>query len=77
MSNFEKYKKVFSDTFEIDIKKVEKLEYQSIDNWDSIGHMTLMSSLESEFSITLDTDDIIDFSSFKKGMQILKKYKVN
>jgi acyl carrier protein len=76
MSNFEKYKKVFSDTFEIDIKKVEKLEYQSIDNWDSIGHMTLMSSLESEFSITLDTDDIIDFSSFKKGKEILGKYKI-
>lgn len=76
MSNFEKYKKVFSDTFEIDIKKVEKLEYQSIDNWDSIGHMTLMSSLESEFSITLDTDDIIDFSSFKKGKEILSKYKI-
>ena len=38
--------------------------------------MTLMSSLESEFSITLDTDDIIDFSSFKKGKEILGKYKI-
>tara|TARA_B100000035_G_C20934822_1_gene524748 strand:+ start:300 stop:536 length:237 start_codon:yes stop_codon:yes gene_type:complete len=76
MSNLEKYKKAFSETFEIDIKEVEKLEYQSIDNWDSIGHMTLMSNLENEFSITLDTDDIIDFSSFKKGKEILMKYKV-
>ena len=76
MSNLEKYKKAFSETFEIDIKEVEKLEYQSIDNWDSIGHMTLMSNLENEFSITLDTDDIIDFSSFKKGKEILMNYKV-
>ena len=76
MTNIEKYKKIFSDTFEVDKKKVEKLEYQSIDNWDSIGHMTLMSNLESEFSITLDTDDIIEFSSFDKGKEILKKYKV-
>lgn len=77
MINIEKYKKIFSDTFEIDQKKVDKLEYQSIDNWDSIGHMTLMSNLENEFSITLDTDDIIEFSSFDKGKEILKKYKVN
>ena len=53
-----------------------ELKYQSIDNWDSIGHMTLMSALETEFSITLETDDIIDFSSFNKGKEILKKYKV-
>ncbi len=76
MTNIEKYKKIFSDTFEVDKKNVEKLEYQSIDNWDSIGHMTLMSNLENEFSITLDTDDIIEFSSFDKGKEILKKYKV-
>ena len=57
-------------------ENLDNLKYQSIDNWDSIGHMTLMSALESAFSITLETDDIIDFSSFKKGKEILKKYKV-
>ena len=55
---------------------LDSLKYQSIDNWDSIGHMTLMSALESAFSFTLETDDIIDFSSFKKGKEILTKYKV-
>ena len=74
----EKYiNKAFVDSFEVNDKDVEKLEYQSIDNWDSIGHMSLMSNLESEFSITLDTDDIIDFSSHKKGKEILKRYKIN
>jgi len=38
--------------------------------------MTLMSSLEEGFGITMETDDIIDFSSFKKGLEILVKYKV-
>ena len=37
----------------------------------------LMSELEDGFNISIDTDDIIDFSSFKKGIQILKKYKVS
>ena len=53
---------------------VEK--YNDILEWDSIGHMTLMSELEDGFNISIDTDDIIDFSSFKKGIQILKKYKI-
>ena len=38
--------------------------------------MTLMSGLEENFKITLETDDIVDFSSFKKGKEILKKYKI-
>ena len=39
--------------------------------------MTLMSGLEEGFNITMETDDIVDFSSFKKGMEILNKYKIN
>ena len=52
------------------------LKYQDIPEWDSIGHMTLISELENGFKISIDTDDIVDFSSFKKGQEILAKYKV-
>lgn len=78
MKNLAKYKEVFIKSLSIDNKNFnEKLKYNDIPEWDSIGHMTLMSALEEAFDITLETDDIIDFSSFKKGMQILKKYKVS
>ena len=63
------------------LNKIEKfsenIKYNEITEWDSIGHMTLMSGLEEGFSITMETDDIVDFSSFKKGIEILKKYSVN
>ena len=55
----------------------DDLKYNDIPEWDSIGHMTLMSGLEDAFDITIETDDIVDFSSYKKGLEILKKYKVN
>ena len=55
----------------------ENIKYNEVPEWDSIGHMTLMSGLEEEFKISLETDDIIDFSSYKKGKEILKeKYKI-
>ena len=77
MSNLEKYKKAFTDSLSIDKKNfTEDIEYNSIPEWDSIGHMTLMSALEDEFKVSIETDDIVDFSSFKKGLEILKKYKV-
>tara|TARA_E500000178_G_C16973263_1_gene732034 strand:+ start:1054 stop:1293 length:240 start_codon:yes stop_codon:yes gene_type:complete len=77
MSNLDIYKKTFISSLSIDDKVFsEKLEYNEIPEWDSIGHMTLMSGLEEAFGITLETDDIIDFSSYIKGKEILEKYKV-
>ena len=77
MSNIEKYKEIFIKSLSIDNKKFsESIKYNEIPEWDSIGHMTLMSGLEEGFGITMETDDIVDFSSFKKGIEILKKYKI-
>lgn len=75
MSNFEKYKSIIKDSFQYD-GDLEELEYQAIAEWDSVGHMQLMAALEDAFSIELDVDDIIEFSSFKKGISILSKYNV-
>ena len=78
MKDKNKYISIFIKSFSMDKKKFnEKIKYNDVPEWDSIGHMTLMSELEEGFNISIDTDDIIDFSSFKKGIQILKKYKVN
>ncbi len=77
MDNLAKYDKAFIETFSIEKKELNDLEYNKIEKWDSIGHMSLISELESEFAITFETDDVIDFSSYKKGKDILKKYKVN
>ncbi len=76
MNNLEKYTNTFVEFFEIDASNVENLEYQSIETWDSIGHMGLMAALEDTFEITIETDDIIEFSSFEKGKEILAKYDV-
>ena len=77
MTNMEKYTNVFTELFARDADEVKKLHYQDILEWDSVGHMTLISSLEDEFDIMMETDDIIDFASYEKGIEILKKYGVS
>ena len=74
--NKEKYDKTFMEALEIGEEGLEDLEYQSIPSWDSVGHMNLVGELEDAFDIELETDDVIAFSSYKKGIEILKKYGV-
>ena len=77
MTNIEKYKKCFIEVFELsDEDGIEALEFQSIKMWDSIGHVRLMTLLEENFDIMIDTYDIVDFASYAKGIEILKKYDV-
>lgn len=72
-----KYKEIFIESLGIEPANfTEKLKYNDIPEWDSIGHMTLISGLEEGFKISIDTEDVVDFSSFEKGKEILSKYKV-
>lgn len=76
MSNLEMYKEIFKKVFSISDEMVESLTFQGIEQWDSVGHMELISEIEDTFGIMIDTDDIIDFSSFEKGKEILSKYEI-
>lgn len=74
MTNYEKYEGAFKETFEVTGEQVKDLKYQDIPQWDSIGHMNLVAAIEDSFDIMMDTDDIVDFNSFAKGMEILKEH---
>ncbi|MCA3238986.1 MAG: acyl carrier protein [Curvibacter sp.] len=76
MSNIEKYNAAFIETFRVSEGDLPELKYQVVPAWDSVGHMQLMAALEEAFAIELDIDDIIDFSSYEKGKEILVKYQV-
>lgn len=77
MDSNETYLRAFASVFDIELSEVvEDLAYQAIDLWDSVGHMELMSTLEDLFSIEIDIDDIIDFSSVAVGREILRRYGV-
>jgi acyl carrier protein len=77
MDNVEKYELVLSECFQISRSQLKGLKYQDIAAWDSVGHMALISAIEEDFDIMMETDDIIDFSSYEKGLFILeKKYNV-
>lgn len=75
-NNLNKYNQSFIEAFMIEENQLMELKYQDIPEWDSVGHMELMTGLEENFEIEMDIDDIIDFSDYQKGKEILKKYNI-
>ena len=76
MTNKEKYNNVFVENLDVTGDQLANLKYQDVPTWDSVGHMGLVSELEDAFDIQFETDDIVDFNSYAKGLEILTKYGV-
>ena len=77
MSNLEKYRNAFVEGLDVEEDKItDSLEYEGIPEWDSVGHMSLVACIEEAIDIMMETEDIIDFNSFQKGIELLKKYDV-
>lgn len=75
--NNQKLKTIFIEALGIDDSLVvENLSYNSIPEWDSVAHMALVAEIDDQFDIMLDTDDVLDLSSFAKAKEILQKYDI-
>ncbi len=73
----EKYKRVFIETFGLESDFLpENVIRNEIKDWDSIGHISLITKIEDEYNILFDTEDILKFNSYLAGINILKGYGV-
>ncbi len=72
MPNEVKLASAFAEALEIDATTIsDDLKYNSIPEWDSVAHMSLIAELEKAFNVMFDTDQIIDMSSVAKAKEIL------
>jgi acyl carrier protein len=55
---------------------VESAAYGETAGWDSVAHMALVAEIEGAFDIMLDTEEVIDMSSFAKAKEILSRHGV-
>jgi acyl carrier protein len=76
MEQLNKYNAAFIDIIGVSEDQLPGLVYQATVGWDSVGHMQLMTQLEDVFGIALEMEDILEFSGYEKGMNILRKYGV-
>lgn len=76
MTNIEKYRNAFAEGLEIDLEGIENLTMEGCDRWDSIGQMSLVAILEDSFSMEFEPEEIMAFTSYQAGLEILKNHNV-
>jgi acyl carrier protein len=49
----------------------DALTIAETENWDSLAHIELIAALESEFSVELSADDIVEMITYAKIRSVL------
>ncbi len=77
MANLEKLNQIFSEVFSVE-ESVLNADFNknSVEEWDSVHQLSLTSSVEDEFDIMLDAEDILEFTSYNNAKAILAKYEI-
>lgn len=76
-TSYDILKNAFAEAMGVAVSKVkDTISYQNGD-WDSLTHMKIIANIENKFDIMMDTEDIVDLSSFAKAIEILTKYGIN
>lgn len=73
----QKYNRIFEEIFGVEKDDLdENFTMEEVGRWNSLAHISLISSIEDEFEIMFDPEDILAFNSYEQGKKILKKYNV-
>lgn len=77
MTNIEKYNNAFVEVFAVVASVLnDTFSKDSVAEWDSVHQLNIIVLLEESFDIMFDPEDIMEFTSYKFGKDILMKYGV-
>jgi acyl carrier protein len=54
----------------------ERSSPETIEGWDSMGHLNLVLALEHSFKVSIAAADVIEMANVKKIKEILREYGV-
>lgn len=77
MTNKEKYDNIFVEVFGVDPTTLnDNFSKDTVESWDSVHQLNLVSLAEETFDIMLDPEDIMAFTSYAKGKEIIANQDV-
>lgn len=69
---------IIAKVFNIEPEEVSDFSSQNtIEEWDSMGHLTLILELEKQFKVSIAIADAVEMVNVAEVKDILRRYRVN
>ena len=70
----DKVRQIMALLFEVNAEEINfESSPDTIDNWDSLRHMNLVTALEEEFEIRFSDEQIIEMLNFQLVLEVLRE----
>ena len=77
MTNIEKFNLAFVEVFGVEESTLgSNFTKENVDSWDSIHQLNIIAIIEETFDIMFDPEDIMEFTSYDKGISLMAKHEV-
>lgn len=78
MTNQEKYAAAFVEVFGAAANELnDNFSKETVEGWDSVHQLNIIALLEESFDVMFDPEDIMEFTSYARGRELLAKYGIN
>lgn len=72
----ERIKEIIADTLGIDIERItDDLAAGDIEEWDSVGNLTIISTIEEELEVDIPIEDLYELNNIKAIVEDIIKLK--
>lgn len=72
----ERIKEIIVDTLGIDIERItDDLAAGDIEEWDSVGNLTIISTIEEELEVDIPIEDLYELNNIKAIVEEIIKLK--
>lgn len=72
----ERIKEIIADTLGIDIERItDDLAAGDIEEWDSVGNLTIISTIEEELEVDIPIEDLYELNNIKVIVEEIIKLK--
>ena len=71
----ERIKEIIADTLGIDIERItDDLAAGDIEEWDSVGNLTIISTIEEELEVDIPIEDLYELNNIKAIVEEIIKH---
>ena len=72
----ERIKEIIADTLGIDFERItDDLAAGDIEEWDSVGNLTIISTIEEELEVDIPIEDLYELNNIKAIVEEIIKLK--
>ena len=72
----ERIKEIIADTLGIDIERItDDLAAGDIEEWDSVGNLTIISTIDEELEVDIPIEDLYELNNIKAIVEEIIKLK--